>query len=149
MRRSISCLVILITVLLSSTSLSAEENGSQESDFATVKFYFVNMFLPDTQADDRAGNGGGGLGAGAMRFETADLFLDDKLVSNIMFRHVDVTPTLNLPSGDHAFRIECEGYRKFERTLTVLGNGSVQWLVVRLEREPKSSTPVNRESAKR
>ncbi len=154
MRFSIASVLLLMMAFTASSYSLAADNGFQERNVATVKLYFVNQFFPDAQAKGRtssgsAGLGSGGMGLAEMTFETADLFLDGKFISNVMFRHVDVTPSLNLPSGDHTFRIECDGYREFEKTLTVLGNGSVQWLVVRLERASDAPVPVNREPATR
>lgn len=129
------------------------DDHSETRNYGTVKLYFLNQFLPqpdavqDAATLDPFGGGGrgmggmGGMGVGGMfdawRLETCQLYLDDKFIGHVMTRHVEVKPTLNLTPGEHTFRIESEGYKTFERKLFVLENGSVQWLVIKLEPEAK------------
>jgi hypothetical protein len=150
--------IFLVSIaLLTGASLAADpavaDDGHSSQNFATVKLFFLNRWLPDSSKDPKAeslnrggaivggGMGGGGMGlmiSAQLQFETSRLYLNDNFIGNAMFRHIDVNPTLNLPPGDHVIRVECDGYQSFEQTLTVLQNGSVQWLVVKLERQKAS-----------
>lgn len=114
--------------------LSADETPLR--GFATVNLFFINQFLPDPLVEAVASGGRGGLSSRApeLQFETSRIFLNGEYVGDAMFRHIDVMPRFNLTPGKHTFRIECDGYKDFERTLTVLQNGSVQWLVVKFDR---------------
>ena len=131
-------LKVLVVATATGNPLHAHEPIVPVIEHATVKLFFINQWMPETSpevAKPIATTGGmGGMGSMQMRFETASIYLNNKFVGHTIFRHVDVSPKFNLPAGDYKFRIECDGYEKFEKELTVLQNGSLQWLVVKLER---------------
>jgi len=143
MRMLPALLLVLSSSCFANQSILAADEPNSESSFATVNLFFVNQFILESTAEqgDQPGEGGGGFGGmgGVMQFhfETARLFLNDRFVGDTLFRHVDARPKFNLPAGEYKFRVECDGYTNYERTLTVLANGSVQWLVVKLERSAK------------
>jgi hypothetical protein len=130
---------VLIAAINTAMPLSADEPSNPTTNYATVKLFFINQWMPEPARDDErqvtTSGGMGGMGAMQMRFETASIYLNDKFVGHTIFRHVDFSPKFNLPAGDYKFRIECDGYEKIEKSLTVLENGSQQWLVVKLERQ--------------
>lgn len=139
-----NCAAALAVVLLSLTTVYAWEDGeTQNADantapsYGTVNLYFLNRFVASDESDSksRAAVGGGGFGGGgfAIHSDVLRIHIDGEFVGHALLRHVDVNPTLKLSSGHHAFRIECNGYKPFESKLNVLGNGSTQWLVLKLE----------------
>lgn len=147
------CLLVLFSLAWSvcAAQTSSVEDAASPQSFATVNLFFVNQFLPEPAAEAAASAGRGTLGesgAPELRFETSRIFLDNEYIGDAMFRHVDVMPRFNLPPGKHTFRIECDGYKDFERTLTVLQNGSNQWLVVRFERAGATASDATPSSVK-
>lgn len=140
------CFLVLLSLVIASAPgvLHAQDEAAATRQFATVKLFFVNQYLPDQQvnaepADGVLGGGTGAMAAARLRFEVARVFLDGKFIGHAMLRHVDVKPTLNLPPGECEIRIECDGYHDFKTKLEVLQHGSTQWLVIELEREETSS----------
>ena len=137
-----SIAILTITSTAAQFTIAEEKQPSSEG-FSTVKLFFLNQLLPDAAFGDydtsgnivrQGGAMGGGLAPSPMQFEVARLYLNEKFISDAIIRHVDVKPQLNLLPGDHKIRIESDGYEKYERAFTVLQNGSVQWLVIKLDR---------------
>lgn len=134
--------IAILAILSVSTQLAvAEDERPSSAGFSTVKLFFLNQLLPDVGFGDYDSRGNvvrqggmGGLAPTPTQFEVAKLYLNEKFIGDAMIRHVDVKPQLNLPPGEHKIRIESNGYDNYERTLTVLQNGSVQWLVIKLDR---------------
>lgn len=143
--------LVALTSFASPFAALADDSSPNASQYSTVKLFFVNQFdpviMPVPPVEPfRPGGGGGGMAIPPQTlYQTARLFLDDAFIGNAMLRHLDVRPTLNLAPGEHKIRIECDGFQKFEQTLTVLENGSTQWLVVNFKRstesEQKSASP--------
>ncbi len=128
----------LITLFMLGNAQAADDLTQVISEeIGTVNLYIINTYMPVPAAP--MGMGGGGMGGGfEPRFDVMRLYVDDKFVGNSLMRHIDIRPELKLPYGEHAIRIECDGFKPLETKIHVLGNGSTQWLVVKLDRVEKA-----------
>lgn len=68
--------------------------------------------------------------------------IDDEFVSHALVGAYGVKPVFVLPSGSHEFSFTCEGFRPTSARLEVLGNGSEQFLIVKMiPQTPRSDSP--------
>ena len=68
--------------------------------------------------------------------------IDDEFVGHALVGAYSIKPVFMLPSGSHEFSFTCEGFRPASAHLEVLGNGSQQFLIVKMIPEaPRSDSP--------
>lgn len=64
------------------------------------------------------------------QFPSAEIYVDDAFVGNSSSNK----PLLYLKTGERKIRIEADGFKTYERTITVLGAPNQQQLAVSMER---------------
>jgi hypothetical protein len=76
--------------------------------------------------------------------------IDGEFVGHAMTGFAGIKPVYVLPHGKHKFEFSCEGFRTSKSELTVIGTGSKQYLIVKLEPNnavsPEKATSVLPES---
>ncbi len=156
MKPIVASIAVLSLALVATQNTAADDGHSPPKRFSTVTLFFMNQWfpVPPVEPQERSAAESSAARQGAanvmpMPFETVRLFLNDKFIGNAALQQVEVMPTLNLAPGDHKFRIECDGYQDYTQTLTVLENGSVQFLVVKLERRKPAVKAIAAPAAKK
>lgn len=61
--------------------------------------------------------------------------IDKEFVGHAMVGYSDIKPVFVLPIGTHEFQFACDGYKSSSVKLKVVGNGSTQYLIVRMAKQ--------------
>ena len=130
-------LLLLVPTLFASVSFA--------EDHSTVNVVFV---VPSDQATTL--NAGGERSTVAMvgnvvlpldSIRPISISIDDEFVGHALVGAYNVKPVFVLPSGTHEFSFTCEGFVSTSAGLEVLGNGSQQYLIVRMIPERSHTGP--------
>jgi len=98
----------------------------------------INVLVAETKAGDEA-EGGEGLeqAKACLRLQQIEaslrheVYIDEDFVGTA----TSAKPVLYLKRGEHVVRVECPGYRVYEKTIRILGEPNHQVLTVILEKE--------------
>jgi hypothetical protein len=126
--------LFLVSTLLTSLTLA--------EDHSTVSLVFVVPSEPKmniNEGGERAVALVGNVMLPVDSIRPISISIDDKFVGHALVGPYNVKPVFMLPSGSHEFSFTCEGFRPTSARLEVLGNGSQQFLIVKMTPETPSS----------
>ncbi|MGB7327282.1 MAG: hypothetical protein WBD31_20570 [Rubripirellula sp.] len=110
------------------------------ADHSTVHIVFIAPVESYSPVTGRVGQNGKPVpmaraGNAIVPFDTlspVSITINAKFSGHAMFGYSTVSPVFVLPSGNHKFDFQCDGYKPVTQSLHVLGTGSTQYLVVKL-----------------
>ena len=113
---------------------------------ATVEIVFVIPFeLPNAELSDSGPRAI--VGNAILPFKSIhpiSISIDGEFVGHALTGIAGIKPVYALPHGKHRFEVACDGFKTAKSELTVIGTGSKQYLVVKLEpttsESPKAKT---------
>ena len=69
--------------------------------------------------------------------------IDGEFVGHALVGIASITPTFVLKVGTHEFSFSCDGYLPVSMKLKVIGTGSEQYLIVRMQKDSQPNQKVN------
>jgi len=124
-------LAVLITPLL------AQENKETSTvvEHATVHIVFLVPIEPPSQTPQGSVPQAhvGDIVLPIQSIHPISISIDGEFVGHALTGFAGVKPVFVLPHGKHKFEFTCEGFKSTKSELTVIGTGSKQFLIVKLE----------------
>ncbi len=128
--------LFLVSTFLTSVTL-AEDHSTVSVVFVVPSDQSMNLNAGGERAVALVGN----VMLPVDSIRPISISIDDEFVGHALVGAYDVKPVFVLPSGAHEFSFTCEGFRPASTRLEVLGNGSQQFLIVKLIPEaPRSDS---------
>ena len=120
-----------------STPLFAQENKKTSTvvGHATVHIVFLLPIEPPSQTPQGSVPQAhvGDIVLPIQSIHPISISIDGEFVGHALTGFNGVKPVYVLPHGKHKFEFACEGFKSTKSELTVIGTGSKQYLIVKLE----------------
>jgi len=142
LRHFIAIFFIGVVFAIPSILLFAEDSHENETveGHATVHLIFVFPYEnppPALQAPETMLSG---MLTSSQSIRPISIAIDGEFVGHALVAgFMEVKPYYVLPHGKHTFEFQCEGFKASKTELTVIGTGSKQYLIVKLERSETAS----------
>ena len=142
--RQISAMVLSCVVFaILSTPIVAKENNENPAVTGHATVHFVFVVPSETPAPDLQGSGPqalvGDLILPIQSIRPISISIDGEFVGHALTGFAGIKPVYVLPHGRHKFEFACEGFKSSKSDLTVIGTGSKQYLIVKLEPDTTAS----------
>jgi hypothetical protein len=130
---ALSCLLFAV----SSTPLFAQENKETTTVAGHATVHIVFLVPIETPAQSPQGSVPqahvGDIVLPIQSIHPISISIDGEFVGHALTGFAGVKPVYVLPHGKHKFEFACEGFKSSKSELTLIGTGSKQYLIVKLE----------------
>jgi hypothetical protein len=130
---ALSCVVFAIL----GTPLFAQENKETSTVAGHATVHIVFLVPIETPAQTPQGSVQqahvGDIVLPIQSIHPISISIDGEFVGHALTGFAGVKPVYVLPHGKHKFEFACEGFKSTKSELNVIGTGSTQYLIVKLE----------------